>query len=184
VIESPAGDELTVGDEKMAERFNARQSDYVLKVYPGESIVKVTEFMDAVRTGAVEMCDVGWGIFGGKDARLTAQQLPFMFNNAEAEAAVAEDIVALYEPVMKENFNAKPLGFYFNGALDYVGVKPVKSLADMKGMLIGAPDPVVGEALQYVAPAVPDKVRLAAEWGRKCPTVRLPGKSAALPVTV
>lgn len=142
VTGSAAGDPMTVRDEEMAKRFNERAGGaYIISVHPGDSIVKTPELMDAVRTGAVEMMATSWTIFSGKDEKLEAACLPFLFDNANAVAAAAQDIVELYTPLLQEKFNQKPLGFYYVGFNDLIGTKPVKTMADWKSWLTGSPDP-------------------------------------------
>jgi TRAP-type C4-dicarboxylate transport system substrate-binding protein len=138
---APPGDQLVTKDEALAERFNKRAGgEYVIKVYPSETLAKVPEYFDAVRTGAAEMAAIGWPIFTFQDSRLGLIALPFLFDSVEGFAAIQDELVTLYEPVFEETFNAKPLGAFCTGGMDYVGNKPVKVLDDWKNLLIGAID--------------------------------------------
>jgi TRAP-type C4-dicarboxylate transport system substrate-binding protein len=138
---APPGDQLVLKDEALAERFNARAGgDYVIKVYPSETLAKVPEFFDAVRTGSAEMASIGWPIFTFQDSRLGLIALPFLFDSVEGFAAIQDELVTLYDPVFQETFNAKALGAFNTGGMDYIGNKPVKVLDDWKDLLIGAID--------------------------------------------
>jgi TRAP-type C4-dicarboxylate transport system substrate-binding protein len=138
---APPGDQLVIKDEALAERFNKRAGgDYVIKVFPSETLAKVPEYFDAVRTGSAEMAAIGWPIFTFQDSRLGLLALPCLFDSVEGFADVQDEIVELYDPVFKETFNAKALGAFVTGGMDYIGNKPVKVLDDWKNLLIGAID--------------------------------------------
>jgi TRAP-type C4-dicarboxylate transport system substrate-binding protein len=138
---APPGDQLVLKDEALAERFNSRAGgDYVIKVFPDETLAKTPEFFDAVRTGAAEIAAIGWPIFTFQDSRLGLIALPFLFDTVEGFAGIQDDLVELYDPVFKETFNAKPLAAFNTGGMDYIGNKPVHALGDWKDLLIGAID--------------------------------------------
>jgi len=138
VVPSPPGDMLTVKDEELAARFNERAGgEYEIKVYPGEQLVHIPEYLDAVRTGAVEMMDVGWGIYGGADPRLGAHETPFLFNNIRANAAAQDALVELFDPVFRQ-FNQTALASFTTDSMIYLGTKPVKTMEDWHGLLVGA----------------------------------------------
>lgn len=138
---APPGDQLVIKDEALAERFNKRAGgEYVIKVFPGEILAKVPEYFDAVRTGAAEIAAIGWPIYTFQEPQLGLLALPFSFDSAEGFADIQDEIVELYDPVFKETFNAKALGAFNTGGMDYIGNKPVKTLNDWEGLLIGAID--------------------------------------------
>ena len=138
---APPGDQLVLKDEALAERFNARAGgEYVIKVFPSETLAKVPEYFDAVRTGAAEMAAIGWPIFTFQEPRLGLLALPFLFDSVEGFADIQDEIVELYDPIFQESFNAKALGAFNTGGMDYIGNKPVKVLDDWQDLLIGAID--------------------------------------------
>jgi TRAP-type C4-dicarboxylate transport system substrate-binding protein len=138
---APPGDQLVIKDEALAERFNKRAGgDYVIKVFPSETLAKTPEYFDAVRTGAAEIAAIGWPIFTFQDSRLGLIALPFLFDSVEGFAAIQDELVTLYDPIFKETFNAKALGAFNTGGMDYIGNKPVKVLGDWENLLIGAID--------------------------------------------
>jgi TRAP-type C4-dicarboxylate transport system substrate-binding protein len=138
---APPGDQLVIKDEALAERFNERAGgDYEIKVFPSETLAKVPEFFDAVRTGAAEIAAIGWPIFTFQDSRLGLIALPFLFDTVEGFATIQDDLVELYDPVFQETFNAKALGAFNTGGMDYIGNEPVKVLDDWEDLLIGAID--------------------------------------------
>jgi len=139
-IPTPAGDKLTVNAEELAQRFSERTNGaYQIKVYPGEQLVKVPEIMDAIRTGAVEMASIGLGIFAGLDPGLA--EVPLLYNNVRANAAACKPSADLYNEILKGKLNQVALAIYTTGAQELISKKPVKTLADWKGLLVGATNP-------------------------------------------
>ena len=155
VMPTPAGDERTVWNEEMAESFNARAGGrYVLKVHPGGTLVNVTEYLDAVRTGAVEMFDSALPTYAGQEPRFNAFVLPYLFDSGEAFAAAEADLVELFSAITEEKFNQKILGFVYVGSFDIFNTKrTIKSPEDLKGMLVGAPDPGIAAILDQLGAA-------------------------------
>jgi len=95
--------------------------------------------MDAVRTGTVEMASIGLGIFAGLDPGLA--EIPMLYNNVRANAAACKESADLYNEILEEKFNQKALAIYTTGAQEMISKKPVKTLADWKGLLVGATNP-------------------------------------------
>jgi TRAP-type C4-dicarboxylate transport system substrate-binding protein len=140
VTPTPVGDKLTVATEEFAQRFYERTDGwYEIKVYPGEQLAKIPEYLDAVRTGVVEMAHVGWGIFGGLDPRLA--EIPMLYNNGQAIAAAQRPTVDLYGNIFEEKLNQKALSSAYTGALEISSKKPLKTMEDWKGLLVGAINP-------------------------------------------
>ena len=76
---------LSTGLDEMAQKFNARaQGEYKIEVFAGGALVKMPEYFDALRIGAVEIGSVAWTIFAFLDPRLGVIETPFLFNNNEA----------------------------------------------------------------------------------------------------
>jgi len=87
------------------------------------------------------MAAVGWGIFAGMDPRLA--EIPMSYNTVYANAAACQPTTDLYNEVFENVLNQKGLACYTTGALEVESKKPVKTLADWKGLLIGASNPEV-----------------------------------------
>ena len=144
VVPTPAGDMLTVKDQDLADNFNRRANGrYEIRVYPGESIVRVPEYLDAVRVGAVEMADTAWGIYAGHDKRLGAMEMPFLFNNINASIAATEKLLPIYDDLLSKKFNQKALALFAIGGMEIISTRPVKTFADWKGLMTGAINPQI-----------------------------------------
>jgi TRAP-type C4-dicarboxylate transport system substrate-binding protein len=149
VVPAAAGDPLTVKDEELAKRFNARvQGRYKIQVFPGESLARIPEFFDAVRVGAIEMADVAWGIYAGADPRLSLIETPFLFNNIEAGNAAAKRLLPLHDKILQERFNAKVLGLIHFSGIELITRKPVTNLKEWKGMMVGAISPAMARMIK------------------------------------
>ena len=144
VVPTSAADMLTVKDQELADNFNKRaQGEYEIRVYPGESIVRVSEYLDAVRVGAIEIADTAWGIYAGHDKKLGAMEMPFLFNNINASIAAAEELLPIYDALLSEKFNQKALALFAIGGMELISTKPVKTLSDWRGLMTGAINPQI-----------------------------------------
>ena len=138
----PPLDPVSIQLQAFADKFNARAGGkYVVEMHPGESLIKLGESIDALRTGAVEMS--GWpiGMFASVDRRFAAAEVPFLANNVEADAAMQVALMPIYNQFMEKKFNSKALFTFTCLALDVCGTKPVKIAADWKGLLTQSVSP-------------------------------------------
>jgi TRAP-type C4-dicarboxylate transport system substrate-binding protein len=137
----PAGDEMCNHFDQFIAQFNeAAAGEYEMKLYPAETLIKVPESIDAVRTGAVEMTSVACNIFGGLDPRFAAAGLPLTINNVKANAYLCETITPVLSELYAE-FNHKLINTYQTDGLELHSNKPIKTMDDWSGMIIAAIDP-------------------------------------------
>ncbi len=143
VVPSPAGDwPLTTYNDEFAKKFNERaKGEYKIEVYPGGALAKLPEYFDAVRVGAVEIACAPWGMFTFLDPRLGIIELPFLFASSPAASSACKSLLPLYDQILQEKFNAKALALYNSGGVNLYSTKPVKTLEDWKGLLVGALSP-------------------------------------------
>ena len=153
-IPNPPGDELTLNAEKFAAAVTEKTGgEYKVRGFPGETMVKVSETYDAVRQGAVEMSVIGIGIFEGLHPGLA--EYPLSYDSIDANVAAAKPLVELFSREIFEEFlNMKGLAAYTTGAQELISKRPVKSLEDWKGLLIGTGNPQ-GSALATALGAAP-----------------------------
>jgi TRAP-type C4-dicarboxylate transport system substrate-binding protein len=138
----PPLDPVTLQLQAFADKFNKRAGGkYVVEVHPGESIVKLGESVDALRSGSVEMA--GWpiGMFASVDRRFAAAEVPFLVNSVEGDAAMQVAMMPLYSQFMEKKFNSKAIFSFTCLALDVCSTKPVKTAADWKGLLTQSVSP-------------------------------------------
>jgi TRAP-type C4-dicarboxylate transport system substrate-binding protein len=153
-IPNPPGDELTVNAEKFASAVNGKTGGtYQVRVFPGETLVKVPEMYDAVRQGSVEMSLVGIGIFEGLHPGLA--EYPMSYDTIEANAAATKPLLELFSREIFEKFlNTKGLAAYTTGAQELISKRPVRTLQDWNGLLVGTGN-AQGSALVHALGAAP-----------------------------
>jgi TRAP-type transport system periplasmic protein len=149
-IATPAGDfPQTYRDTEMAKKFNERaKGEYKIEVYPGMTLAKLPEFLDAVRVGAVEMQFSNIGMFQGMDPRLGLLETPFLWESERAAEESIKLMTPLFDKVMQEKFNQKLLGMVTTGGLGIWSQKQVKTLDDLKGMLMASVSPATSTMLK------------------------------------
>jgi len=152
VVPAPPGDwPLTYKDMEFAKRFNERaRGEYEIEVHAGGALAKLPEYFDAVRIGAVEMADGPWGLYSFLDPRLGLLEIPFMFDSMAAMTAATKPLLALYDPILQEKFNAKGLGLMNTGSVGVISTKPVKTLEDWKGLLVGTISPPTAAMVKHL----------------------------------
>jgi TRAP-type C4-dicarboxylate transport system substrate-binding protein len=140
-IPNPPGDELTRNAEKFAAEVTRKtEGSYEVRVFPGETMVKVPEMYDAVRQGSVEMSVVGIGIFEGLHPGLA--EYPMSYDSIEANAAAAKPLLELFSrEIFEKILNMKGLAAYTTGAQELISKRPVRTLEDWKGLLVGTGNP-------------------------------------------
>ena len=138
----PPGDDITNNIQALADGFNARTGGkYIIETHPAESIVKMNETMDAVRTGAVEMGGFPTGPFSGLDPIFAAAEMPFLYNTADGDPAAQVPLLSNYSAIMEKKFNQKAISGWTVLGLEITSVNPIKTLADWKGLLIQSISP-------------------------------------------
>lgn len=144
VVPSPAGDyPLTYVNTELAKRFNERaKGEYKIEVYAGGALAKLPEYFDAVRVGAVEMACAPWAMFTNMDPRLGVIETPFLFESSPAASSACADLLPPYDEILRNKFNAKGLGLYNSGGVNLFSTRPVKTLEDWQGLLVGCLSPV------------------------------------------
>lgn len=150
VVPAPAGDyPLTWTCDELAKRFNARAGgEYKIEVHAGGALAKLPEYFDALRVGAIEMALAPWGFYAFMEPKLALMETPLLFNNQAAAAYASGKLLPIYDKILQEKFNQKGLGLMALGGNEWVGSKPVKTLEDWKGKLVGSLSPSTSEMVK------------------------------------
>ena len=141
VVPAPPGDwPLTYVCEQLAKGFNERVKEgYNMEVFAGGAVAVLPEYFNALRVGAVEMALAPWTFYAFMDQRLGLIETPFILNNNEAAVYASKKFLPLYDELLQEKkFNQKALGLMGLNGLEVLATKPVKTLEDWKGLLVGS----------------------------------------------
>jgi TRAP-type C4-dicarboxylate transport system substrate-binding protein len=124
------------------DRFNARTNGaYKMEIFPGGQLGPFPESLDAIRTGAIEAGMIPLAAFGGSVPEFGLVELPFLFNNGEANAYAMPSVQAVWDELSQAEANQRTLGCMFVGTANFLSTKPLKTLDDMKGTIVGVDAP-------------------------------------------
>lgn len=118
----------------ISERTNGK---YNIKVFPQSSLGSEKDTVEQTKLGALDMVRVNTAVFTAIAPATLVPQLPFIFNSTEhmrkvLDGPIGEEILASVE---SQGFIG--LAFYDSGSRSmYTPAKPIKSVADMKGMKV------------------------------------------------
>ena len=146
----PAGDEFVTWAQEGFDRFNARTNGaYELKMFPGGELGPFPESLDAIRTGAIEAGMIPLAAFAGTVPEFGLVELPFLFNNGEANGAAMAGIQPIWDELSSAKANQRTLGCIGVGTTNFFSAKkPLKTLDDIKGTIIGVDAPPVAGLIQ------------------------------------
>ena len=138
----PPTDYMAKYTQTMANRFNARfPGEYEITVHPGGALMGMAESLDGVRTGMVEIGQYPPGVFSNMDVRFTTAEMPFLYNNIEANIAACEEMLPVYSEMLEEKYNQKALALWTATSLDLLSKKPIRTLEDWEGLQVMAINP-------------------------------------------
>jgi TRAP-type C4-dicarboxylate transport system substrate-binding protein len=157
-LEHP-GTQLVVG---FIEDFNAAADGrYEIKLFAGGTLSSTLGQMDAIRTGAIDMGDAATNFYAGNDAAFGVADVPFLFNNYDAQIEFLKDAMGVLDAIAQEKFNQKLICMAVYGSKDIYSVdKPVRTLEDWQGLLVSVNTPIESDMVNALggAPVVTDWV--------------------------
>lgn len=139
----PPGDVLSDGLQEGLDRFNARANGlYEIKMFPGGQLAAFPESLDVVRTGAVEGAAVPLAAFGGAVPEFGLSELPFLYNNGDANAYAVIGMREVYNELLEEQMNQTSICTFTVGGLNLLCSKyHIKTLEDLEGLVVGCDTP-------------------------------------------
>jgi TRAP-type C4-dicarboxylate transport system substrate-binding protein len=139
----PPGDDLSNMCQEGMDRFNARTNGaYKMEMFPGGQLASMPESLDAIRTGAVEGGVIPLAAFSGTVPEFALAELPFLYNNGEANAYAELSLKDVYSEILQERANQRSLGCIYVGTLNLLSAeKPIKTLEDLEGLIVGCDTP-------------------------------------------
>ena len=120
-----------------------------IKVYAGGTLGDAAQLADSVRTGVADIAFVVPSYTTGRFPRTSVLDLPFLFDNAEHTTRVFYD---LYDRYLADDYkDYKILWLYSCDAGQLFSVeKPIRTLADIKGMKMRAPSAYMSQTLKLL----------------------------------
>lgn len=124
--------------KKMGELFSQKTNGrYQFNVYPNELLGPQRETLEQVQYGVIEMAVIGnANISSFVDGFLTFE-MPYLFDNIQQQKAFfsnSNNVSDLY--AQTEPYNFKIATYYTAGTRNMYASKPIRNLADLKGMKI------------------------------------------------
>jgi len=123
--------------------FNARTNGaYKMRMFPGGQLASLPESLDAIRTGAIEGGVIPLAAFSGTAPEVGLGELPFLYNNGEANAYAEPRLKVIYSEILQKKANQRILGCIYVGTLNLLSAKKlIKTLEDLKGLIVGCDTP-------------------------------------------
>jgi TRAP-type C4-dicarboxylate transport system substrate-binding protein len=139
----PPGDDLSKMCQEGMNRFNTlTHGAYRMQMFPGGQLASIPESLDAIRTGVVEGGVIPLAAFSGTAPAFGLAELPFLYNNGEANAYAGISLKNLYSEILEAKANQKSLGCIYVGTLNLLSAKkPIKTLEDLEGLIVGCDTP-------------------------------------------
>jgi TRAP-type C4-dicarboxylate transport system substrate-binding protein len=139
----PPGDEFVTWAQEGMDKFNARTNGaYKMQMFPGGQLGPFPESLDAIRTGAIEGGMIPLAAFAGTVPEFGLAELPFLYNNGEANAYAEIALQDVYSNLLQTKANQRSLGCIFVGTLNLLcAKKQIKTLEDLKGLIVGCDTP-------------------------------------------
>ncbi len=120
-----------------------------IKIYPGGALGAPTQLPDAVKTGITDIAFIIPSYTTARFPRISALDLPFIFDNAIHATEVIYD---LHDKYLAGDFkDYKVLWFYSCGTGQLMSAtKPIHTLEDVNGMKMRAPSAYMSKALKLL----------------------------------
>jgi TRAP-type C4-dicarboxylate transport system substrate-binding protein len=149
-ISVPPGDPATVAMDNWAKDFNAKFAGrYKMEPIPGGVLAGTSDTMQVIMTGACEIGNISVTTNGAQDARFSVTEVPFIFNNLDAAIEFSNLVKDDRSKIYETKFNQHLLSDYNIGFRIMTSVKKqVKTLEDMKGLLIGVTGPTMSNTVK------------------------------------
>ncbi|MBD0379014.1 TRAP transporter substrate-binding protein [Paenibacillus sedimenti] len=133
----PADYPTTIGDKKFAELVNQASGGRIkIDVFPSSQLGEEKAVIEQVQLGAIEFTRVSTGALGGFNKQYEVFSLPYIFDNDEHQWRFLESEQGTKLLDSLESSRMKGLAYYSSGARHFYTKKPVKSIADLKGLKI------------------------------------------------
>jgi TRAP-type C4-dicarboxylate transport system substrate-binding protein len=150
----PVGDPVTDNiQQNFIDKFNAAQTQYKIELHPAGALMALGDEFEAVQSGTVEIAGWPTAVFGNVVPEFMLAELPFAVNSIEADAAYNVLLTPIFDAAVTAKQNMKTIYNFTCQGLDIVSVKPVRTLADWKGLLCQTISPVTAKVVELLGGA-------------------------------
>ena len=135
----PKGYPPVVAEENMGKKLEEQsKGDISFKMFAGGVLGSEKEVVEQVQSGAVQMTRVSLGIVGPVVADVNVFNLPFIFRDHAHMRKIIDGEIGqeILDKITNSNFNMVALAWMDGGTRNLYTKKPVRDIADLKGMKI------------------------------------------------
>ena len=135
----PTGYPPVVAEQEMGKKLEAQSNgDISFKMFAGGVLGSEKEVVEQVQANAIQMTRVSLGIVGPVVPDVNVFNLPFVFrDHAHMRKVIDGDIgQEILDKITNSDFNLVALAWMDGGTRNLYTKKPVRSIADLKGMKI------------------------------------------------
>ncbi len=120
---------------KMVEEMT--NGDVEFTFYGPGTICPVPEIYPSVHSGIVDMGQSSLSMTPGRYPQFGVLELPMLFESASQYSVVTQKLYEKYPELQKELEGFLPVSFAGSVAMQIISIKPIQTLADIKGKKIG-----------------------------------------------
>ena len=135
----PKGYPPVVAEENMGKKLEEQsKGDISFKMFAGGVLGSEKEVVEQVQSGAVQMTRVSLGIVGPVVPDVNVFNLPFIFRDHAHMRKIIDGEIGqeILDKISNSNFNMVALAWMDGGTRNLYTKKPVRDIADLKGMKI------------------------------------------------
>ncbi|KPW28630.1 TRAP dicarboxylate transporter, DctP subunit [Pseudomonas syringae pv. apii] len=135
----PAGYAPVVAEQNMGKKLEEQSKGEIsFKMYAGGVLGSEKEVVEQVQSGAVQMTRVSLGIVGPVVPDVNVFNLPFVFRDQAHMRTIIDGEIGqeILDKITNSQFNMVALAWMDGGTRNLYTKKPVRQIADLKGMKI------------------------------------------------
>ena len=135
----PTGYPPVVAEQEMGKKLQAQSNgDISFKMFAGGVLGSEKEVVEQLQSGAIQMTRVSLGILGPVVPETNAFNLPFVFRDQAHMRKIIDGEIGqeMLDKITNSDFNMVALAWMDGGTRNLYTKKPVREMADLKGMKI------------------------------------------------
>ncbi len=154
----PASHSIGKGVDRLAELVAQKTGGQLrIEVFHDARLGSEREIAESVKVGSVEMTVSGLGGVGRFVQAVQVLELPYLYDDLDHLARAGDAVLADVSALMVKA-GLRTLGFFYLGPRDIVSKRPIRTLADMKGLKFRVPESPLYVGLARALGAVPTPI--------------------------